>query len=252
MREAIDKSQRHAAVLVGIMYLLALPLAIFAEFYVPNQLAAAASVDTAQNIVAHERLFRMGIAANAIVFALDAILITGLYVILSRVSNPLALLAAMWRLIETVILATTAASDLTILKILGRAEYMQVFGAGQLQALVRLLIGAHGTAYSIGLFFFGLGGTLFGCLWFHSRYVPRTLAAFGVFASAIVAVRSGGIVVFPEMAVLPTAAWAGPIFIFELAMGLWLVIEGLRATPPATDEHYPPGTSAPSRQGFAS
>ena len=37
---AIDESQRKAATVVGISYLLALPPAIFAEFYVRTRLVA--------------------------------------------------------------------------------------------------------------------------------------------------------------------------------------------------------------------
>ena len=53
----IDKSQRKAATVVGFSYLFALPPAIFAEFYVGTQLIAFDNAaQTAQNIMAHERL----------------------------------------------------------------------------------------------------------------------------------------------------------------------------------------------------
>jgi hypothetical protein len=58
----IDGSQRKAARVVGWVYLLVIPLAVFAE-------AAA----TARNLTAHERLFRLGIASNLGAFALDVV-----------------------------------------------------------------------------------------------------------------------------------------------------------------------------------
>jgi hypothetical protein len=62
--------------------MFALPPAIFAEFYVRTQLIAFDNVaQTALNIIAHERLFRLGTASNLTVFALDVVLITGLYVV---------------------------------------------------------------------------------------------------------------------------------------------------------------------------
>ena len=63
--ETIDESQRKAATVVGFAYVFALPPAIFAEFYVRTQLIAFGNAaQTAQNIMAHEPLFRLGIASN--------------------------------------------------------------------------------------------------------------------------------------------------------------------------------------------
>jgi len=98
----IDESQREAAKVVGFSYLFALPPAIFAEFYVRTQLIAFDNAaQTARNIMAHERLFRLGIASNISVFAVDVILIIALYLVLMPVKRSLALLAMGWGLIET-------------------------------------------------------------------------------------------------------------------------------------------------------
>src|SRR5438094_5708672 len=75
----IDESQRKAATVVGLSYLFALPPAIFAEFYVRTQLIAFDNAaQTARNIMAHERLFRLGTASNLTVFAIDVVLIVAL------------------------------------------------------------------------------------------------------------------------------------------------------------------------------
>ena len=75
----IDESQRKAATVAGFSYLFALPPAIFAEFYVRTQLIAFDNVaQTARNIMAHERLFRLGTASNLTVFAVDVVLIVAL------------------------------------------------------------------------------------------------------------------------------------------------------------------------------
>ena len=67
-----DDTQRTAARVVGAAYLIALVPAVFAEFYVRGQLVVAGNAaQTALNIVAHERLFRLGIASNLAVFAID-------------------------------------------------------------------------------------------------------------------------------------------------------------------------------------
>src|ERR1039458_2744229 len=119
----IDESQRKAATVVGLAYLLALPPAIFAEFYVRAQLIAFDDVaQTARNIMAHDRLFRLGIASNLTVFAVDVVLIMALYVVLMPVNRSLALLATGWGLIETAILVVVTLSDFDVLRILSGAD----------------------------------------------------------------------------------------------------------------------------------
>jgi len=122
-----DPSQRRAARVVGITYLCALAPAVFAEFYVRGQLIVADASQTALNIVTHERLFRLGIASNLVVFALDIALITSLYVVLAPVDRSLALMAMTWGVIETAILAVTTLSDLDVLRVLSGADYLKTF-----------------------------------------------------------------------------------------------------------------------------
>src|SRR6266576_6894178 len=196
----IDKSQRKAATVVGFSYLFALPPAIFAEFYVRTQLIAFDNAaQTAQNIMAHERLFRLGIASNLTVFALDVVLITALYVVLKPVNRSVALLAAGWGLIETAILVVVTLSDFDVLRILSGAEYLKVFEVDRLQALARLSIGAHGAAYNVGLVLAGLRSTAFCYLWFKSRFIPRALAGWGMVASLLMGACAFSFIIFPEL-----------------------------------------------------
>ncbi len=140
----IDESQRKAARIVGFTYLFVLVLAVFAEFYAFGQLIVSDNAaETARNIVAHERLFRLGIASNLIAFATDVVLITALYVVLKPVNRNLALVAAFFRLIETSILVATTLNDFDVLRALSGADYLGVFEADRLQALARLSIGAR-------------------------------------------------------------------------------------------------------------
>src|SRR5665811_2136026 len=141
---AIDESQRKAATVVGFSYLFALPPAIFAEFYVRTQLIAFDNAaQTAQNIMAHERLFRLGTAGNLTVFALDVVLILALYVVLMPVNQSLALVAMGWGLIETATLVVVTLSDFDVLRILSGADYLHAFEADRLQALARPVSSTH-------------------------------------------------------------------------------------------------------------
>src|SRR5712692_7409090 len=228
----IDGSQRKAARVVGLAYLLAIPPALFGE--------AAAS---AQNLTAHERLFRLGTASNLAAFALDVVLITALYVVLKPVNRNLALLAAFWGLIETAIFVVTLLNDLEVLRLLSGADYLRVFEPDRLQALARASMSAHGAGYGVGLVFAGLRSTLFCYLWFKSRYIPRALAGWGMFASFLMGACAFSFIIFPELAkVIPVGIYGGPIFFFELTMGSWLLLRGLRPSGAAPD-----GVSRPAQ-----
>ena len=234
----VDESQRKAARVVGFAYLFALPPAIFAEFYVRTQLIAFDNAaQTAQNIVAHERLFRLGTASNLAVFALDVVLIMALYVVLEPVNRSLALLATGWGLIETATLVVVTLTDFDVLRILAGADYLHAFEANQLQALARLSVSAHADAYNVGLVLAGLRSTAFCYLWFKSRFIPRALAAWGIVASCLMGACAFSFIIVPELRkVVGVEIYGAPIFLFELTMGFWLLLRGL-----------PPSGAAPDR-----
>jgi hypothetical protein len=234
---AIEESRRKAATLVGVAYLFVLGPAVFAEFYVRSQLVAFDNVaQTAQNIVAHERLFRLGIASNLTVFAADVVLIIALYVVLKPVNRSLAQLATAWGLIETATLVAVTLSDFDVLRILSGAGYLQAFEADQLQSLAGLSLSAHGDVYNVGLVFAGLRSTAFCYLWLKSRLIPRPLAAWGVLASFLMGASAFSFVIAPELArVVGVEIYGAPIFLFELTMGLWLLFRGLPPSGVARD-----------------
>jgi hypothetical protein len=244
----IDEPQRKAATVVGFSYLFALPPAIFAEFYVRTQLIAFDNAaQTAQNIMAHERLFRLGTASNLTVFVLDVVLIIALYLVLMRVNRSFALLATGWGLIETATLVVVTLSDFNVLRILSGADYLHAFEANRLQALARLSLSAHADAYNVGLVLAGLRSTAFCYLWFKSRFVPRALAAWGMVASFLMGACAFSFIIFPELAkAIPVEIYGAPIFFFELTMGFWLLLKGLPASGAAPD-----GVSGSAQGGVA-
>jgi hypothetical protein len=233
MTHSADASQRKAARVVGFAYLFALVPAIFAEFYVSGRLIVYDNAaETARNIMAHERLFRLGVAGNLIVCASDVVLLTALYVVLERVNRNLALLATFFRLIETTILVVVTLNDFDVLRLLSGAGYLRPLEADLLQALARLSIGAHGATYNVALLLFGFGSPVFCYLWLKSGYVPRILAVWGLFASLLVGACAFAFIIFPELAKVVTIGYyGGPIFLFELTMGLWLLLKGIRPSP---------------------
>src|SRR5712692_3319615 len=121
----IDESQRKAARVVGFSYLFAMVTAYFAEFFVHARLIVPDNaVETARNIIAHERLWRLGIASYLLCFLTDVALIAALYVILKRVNQNLALFAAFLRVVETSVFVVMMLSSFDALRLLSGADHL--------------------------------------------------------------------------------------------------------------------------------
>ncbi|MGH7340794.1 MAG: DUF4386 family protein, partial [Candidatus Rokuibacteriota bacterium] len=92
------------------------------------------------------------------------------------------------------------------------------------------------------LLFFGLGSTTYMYLLVRSRYVPRALALLGLVGSALAALFALTHMLFPAFVAaaftavraLPPVALAllalvlAPILLVEFALGLWLLVKGVR------------------------
>jgi hypothetical protein len=114
---------------------------------------------TANNIVAHELLFRSGGSAELLVLVCDVAVALIFYVLLRPLNRNLALLTAFLRLVMAAILGVNALNHFSAVLLLGGASYLTVFTSGQLQALSLLALKAQAYGYHIGLVFFG-----FDCL----------------------------------------------------------------------------------------
>ncbi|MGB8856754.1 MAG: DUF4386 domain-containing protein [Burkholderiales bacterium] len=229
-RRVIEPSQHAAARVAGFWYLFAMAVGMFAELYAHGQLVVPSdAVQTAKNIAASEWLFRLGTVSHLVVFAGDVVLLVALYVILRPINGSVALLAAAWRLAGCCILAVALLSDFATLRLLSGVEYLNAFNTGQLQALARLFISVHSAGFQIGFVFLGLGSTIFSYLWLKSRYIPRALAAWGIFSSLALAVGTLIIMVFPEPAAFLTLVYMLPMFFYEVGLGLWLIFKGIEA-----------------------
>jgi hypothetical protein len=230
----IGESQRKAARVVGFtclfVNLFLLITGTFAEFYARGpQIVRDEAVQTIKSIAASERLFRIDIVSDLIAFAGSVILVLALYVVLKPINRNVALFAAFWRLAECSILAVITLNDLASLALLSRSDYSGAFDTQRLQARVNTFTSVHGAGYLLGLVFFGLGSTVFSYLWFKSRYIPRGLAAWGIFSSLVTAVVTLAVMLFPNLSAFVMPVYLAPIFIFEVTLGLWLLIKGIQA-----------------------
>jgi len=227
---SIEPEQQRAAKVVGFLYLFTMATGVFGLLYARRQLIVRDdAVQTATNIAASEQLFRLGMVSDLITYAGVAVLVWALYIVLRPVNRNLALLAAFLRLVEVSIAAASVVNALVVLQLLSGTAHSHAFDSQQSQVLAHLFIGVQGFGPQVAFVFLGLGSTVFSYLWFKSRYIPLALSALGIFGSLMLAIGGLAIMVFPRLADVLTLAYMMPLGIFEVTLGLWLLLKGVRA-----------------------
>ena len=229
MANSPERSPVFYARVAGCIYLVAMALGIFSQSFVLGRMVEDDAAATAHNIVAAEGLFRLGIAIDVITFVSDVVIAWALYELLKFVDKSLALLGAFLRIADGAILAVVTLNGLITLRLLSGVGYLHGFDTNQLQGLARLFVSARGLGFYIGFVFLGLGSAVFAYLLLKSRYVPAILPAWGIFASLLLAIGSLAVIFSPWFAGNAAMAYMVPMFFYEVPLGLWFLIRGVRS-----------------------
>ena len=225
----IDNSQRTAAKIAGVSFLLSMIIVVFANYMLLSPLVVPRNAaETARNIAAHETQFRVALTGFLFYSLNTVVLLAALYVVFKPVNQGLALLGALFRLVFAMLWLLSTLNLLNALRLVSAPAYLQVFEADRLQALARMHIGVSFDDYYVGLPFFGLAATIWAWLWLKSGYIPRWLALFGVISSAFCVFCAFVYLIFPGFAKPVNPYWFdSPMALFELVVGLCLLFKGL-------------------------
>jgi len=224
----VERSPLFYARVAGVIYLSAMALSIFSQVFILDRLIVEGDARaTAANILASEGLFRLGIAVDVSIAASDVVIAWAFYELLKSVDRSLALVGALLRVADGAILAVTSFSALLTLRLLSGVDYLQAFTNGQLQSLARLSVSARGSGFYVAFVFLGLGSAVFAYVLFKSRYVPRVLAGWGVFASLVLAGGSLAVILSSTFAANASMIYMLPMFFYEVPLGLWFLIRGV-------------------------
>ena len=223
---AAETSPLVYARVAGLAYLLVILLGIFSVgFLIESNIVPGNNAATVNNIVANELLFRIGVIGEIMMFVLVVLLSVALYVILKTANRNLALLALLWRCGEAIIGGgVTVHGGLIPLKLLNNESS---FETEQLQALVGLFLDVRNAGLDVVLIFIGMGGTLFCYLFFKSKYVPRILAAWGMFTYLSMLMLAFVSILLPNLPDTIKMVFYAPGGLFEIIIGLWLLIKGV-------------------------
>jgi hypothetical protein len=151
---------RRAALAAGGLYLLIIVLGIGAEAAIRLPLIEPGDATaTAANIAGHETLFRLSMAADALMAVADVALAVLLFVLLAPAGAMLAATATAFRLVQTAVIAGNLANQ--------QAALMLVTGGidpATAEPLALQAMALHAKGYDMGLIFFGVNAVLLGLL----------------------------------------------------------------------------------------
>jgi hypothetical protein len=149
-----------------------------------------------------------------------------LYPVVKRVNEILALGFVTARVIECAFIAVGILSVLSLVTLRQEAAGAD---AGSLLTVGKSLVALHDWTFLLGPgFVVGIGnGLILGYLMYRSGLVPRGMALLGLIAGPVLLARFVGILfgVFEPMSVLGSLMVA-PEFLWELSLGIWLIVKG--------------------------
>ena len=223
-------SNKKTARIAGLLYLIVVLTGIFNLMYVPSKLIVwdNASV-TFNNILESETLFRLGIMAGIICYTAFLILPIVLYKLLNQVNKTYAIGMVALAVISVPLSLVNLLNKVNVLTLIGKAQYLRVIEADELQAQVLLYLDFYNNGIEIASVFWGLWLLPFGYLVFKSGFLPKILGiclmagCFGYLTNFI-----GGFL-FQNYAGLGIARFVSlPGSIGEIGICLWLLIIGIK------------------------
>jgi len=211
----------------GLLYLPTVILAPFTLIYIPGALFVRGDATaTANNIAAHETLFRMGIVTDLFSAVLWILIILALYRLLKEVDQTCAVvMATLGGVMVTLINFLITLNNLAALILVRGADFLSVFEKPQRDALAMLFLRIHAQGILAAELFWGLWLFPLAILVYRSRFLPRFLGVWLVLNGLAYLAMSFTGLLLPQYAEM-VGKLTVPALFGELALMLWLVIRG--------------------------
>ena len=225
----VQLAQDRLARITGGLYLGFILASVVANML--GQIGQGDAQQVYQAISTNEGSFRLGLVVGLLSALLFLLTAWGLYVLLRRVNQDLALL---FLLLNTVGVAIQCASMLPLLSAMlqgDAASRMQAFSAAQMEGLAYLSINVYRTGFVTAQLFFGTWLFPLGYLVYRSGFLPRLLGVLLVLDGVAVLIWFLQALLLPGY---PAIAYPGLAvsFVAEFGLGLWLLVVGVKVADP--------------------
>src|SRR5213080_5415865 len=224
---------KKAARIAGAIYLSMVFTAPFSLIYVPSKLIVRGNAAaTADNILAHETMFRLSIMADLVGSVIFICLGIALYRLLSNVNKTWAALMVAFVLVSAAVGFLNTLNNIAALTLFRGADFLAVFDKPQRDALAYLFVRLHSQGISIDEIFWGIWLFPFGLLVFRSGFLPRLIGVWlmiNCFGYIFLSVIGFFFPAYDDKVFL----YLQPVLFGELAIMLYLLIKGanLKALP---------------------
>src|SRR5947199_4385011 len=221
---------KKAARIAGAIYLTMVFTAPFSLIYVPSKLIVRGNATaTANNILAHETMFRLSIMGDLVGQVIFICLAIALYRLLRDVNRTWAWLMVSFVLVSAAVGFLNTLNNVAALILFRGDEFLKVFDQVRRDALGMLFIRLHSQGQFIDEIFWGLWLFPFGLLVFRSGFLPRFLGIWlmiNCFGYLVLSVTALFFPLYYEAAF----RFSQPVLFGELATMLWLLIKGAKVT----------------------
>jgi Domain of unknown function (DUF4386) len=228
-----------AARIAGAVYLSMVLTAPFSLIYVPGKLIVRGNAAaTADNILAHETMFRLSILGDLVGQVIFICLAIALYRLLSGVNKTWAGLMVAFVLVSAAVGFLNTLNNIAALLLFRGADFLAVIDKAQREALGMLFIRLHSQGIFIDEIFWGLWLFPFGLLVFRSGFLPRFLGVWlmiNCFGYVFLSVTA---LFFPDY-YGAAFRYSQPVLFGELAIMLWLLIKGAKVPSIAAPDSAP-------------
>jgi hypothetical protein len=218
----------------GLWYLLLVVVGPVRLIYIPNKLFVPGNASaTANNIAAHEWLFRFGTVADLVGAVVLIFLVMAFYRLFKGVDQYLAaLVVILGGVMPSLLYFVNVVSDAGALMAVRGPEFLSVFDKPQRDALAMLFLRLHDHQNTAAEILWGLWLFPLAILVYRSWFMPRFLGVWLVFNGLAYVILSFTGLLLPQYQ-NQVFTFGQPAFFAELALTLWLVIKGAR--PPVLD-----------------
>lgn len=219
---------RDLARIAGGLYLIIIIGGFFAIGFVPAALVVPGdAAATAHNILAHELLYRLGIAVHIIILLCNIPLAVIFYDLFKVVSRRLALLVVFFTLVGTAVEGANVLNQFAPLMLLGGGHYLSVFTTEQLQALAYMPLDSQTISYDIQQVIYACYLLAAGYLIFRSTFLPRILGVLLAIGGLCYLIYSFANMLAPGFAAHLVPYIQVPSGLAELSLCLWLLVMGV-------------------------
>jgi Domain of unknown function (DUF4386) len=217
----------------GFLYLLLIVIAPLRLIYIPSTLFVRGNATaTANNIVAHELLFRLGIVSDLLAGTILIFLVLALYRLLKGVDeNQAVLMVILGGLIPATIDFLNVLNDAAALVLVHGADFLSVLEKPQRDALAMLFLRLHHHEIVAAEILWGLWLFPLAILVYRSRFLPRFLGVWLIINGFAYLTMSFTSLLSPQYEDMVSNI-AFPALLGEVAIMLWLLIKGAKPALP--------------------